>query len=140
MPPPSGGVAAEQAVQAPGIALMIFGGVNALQALLFVVVGIVGSFDPSIFENSSYGGGADVDPMMNVVIAIIMGIIMLGASGLIFFGGMKMRQLESFGIAMAAAIAAVIPCTTIYCCIPGIALGIWALVVLNKPEVKSSFR
>lgn len=139
-PPPTApaGPSPEQQVQAPAIALMILGGVNALQALLFAVVGVVGIFDPSVFAESAAASGND--PMLNVMVAIGMGLLMGGASALIFFGGLRMKNLESFGLSMAAAIAAVVPCVTIYCCLPGIGLGIWALIVLNRPEVKSSFR
>jgi hypothetical protein len=31
-----------------------------------------------------------------------------------------------------------VPCIS-PCCLVGLPIGIWALVVLNKPEVKSSF-
>jgi hypothetical protein len=38
---------------------------------------------------------------------------------------------------MAAAIMAMIPCNC--CCLLGLPFGIWALVMLMKPEVKSQF-
>jgi hypothetical protein len=50
-----------------------------------------------------------------------------------------MRKLESFGLCMTASILAMIPCLS-PCCILGLPFGIWALVVLNKPEVKSAFQ
>jgi len=65
-------------------------------------------------------------------------LIMLVANAFVLFGGLKMRNLESFGLAMAAAIIAVIPCCPCGCI--GIPAGIWALIVLNKPEVKAAFR
>jgi hypothetical protein len=49
-----------------------------------------------------------------------------------------MQQLTSHGLAMAAAIIAMIPCFS-PCCVLGLPFGIWALVVLSKPEVKSQF-
>jgi hypothetical protein len=49
-----------------------------------------------------------------------------------------MRRLESHGIATAAAIVAMIPCTG--CCIVGIPFGIWALSVLNDSYVRAAFR
>jgi hypothetical protein len=39
---------------------------------------------------------------------------------------------------MTAAILALVPCTS-PCCLAGIPAGIWALVVLAKPEVKAGF-
>jgi hypothetical protein len=49
-----------------------------------------------------------------------------------------MKKLESYGLAMAASIIAMIPCVS-PCCLLGLPIGIWALVVLMKPEVKSAF-
>jgi hypothetical protein len=39
---------------------------------------------------------------------------------------------------MTASILALAPCIS-PCCLVGLPIGIWALVVLSKPEVKSSF-
>jgi hypothetical protein len=69
---------------------------------------------------------------------VVSGIIALLLSGLIFFGAMKMKKLESYGLAMAASIIAMIPCLS-PCCLIGLPIGIWAVVVLVKPEVKSAF-
>jgi hypothetical protein len=53
-------------------------------------------------------------------------------------GAYKMMRLESYSAAMTAAIISVIPiCSP--CIISGIPIGIWALVVLNDLQVKSSF-
>ena len=49
-----------------------------------------------------------------------------------------MKSLTSYGGAMTGAILAVIPCFS-PCCIVGIPIGIWALVVLNDPVVKKGF-
>jgi hypothetical protein len=69
------------------------------------------------------------------IIAAILGIL----SGiLILFGGIKMKKLENHGLAMAASIVAMIPCIS-PCCLIGLPIGIWSLVILSKPEVKSAF-
>ena len=57
----------------------------------------------------------------------------------ILMGAVKMRQLESWSSARTAAILAVIPiCSP--CVLLGIPFGIWALIVLNNPQVRSEFR
>jgi hypothetical protein len=38
---------------------------------------------------------------------------------------------------MTACILAMIPCSA--CCLLGIPLGIWGLVVINNPEVRGAF-
>jgi hypothetical protein len=59
--------------------------------------------------------------------------------GLSIFGAVQMRNLQSYGMAMTGSILSMIPCLA-PCCISGLPLGIWAIIVLNKPEVKSAFR
>jgi hypothetical protein len=49
-----------------------------------------------------------------------------------------MKALENYSLCMIASIIAIIPCISPCCCV-GIPLGIWAVVVLNKPEVKAHF-
>ncbi len=73
-------------------------------------------------------------------IGIAVAIFGLLVSTLILIGGIKMKKLESYGWAMTASVISVIPCVS-PCCygLVGIPIGIWALVVLSKPEVKSAF-
>jgi hypothetical protein len=61
----------------------------------------------------------------------------LALSVLILIGAARMQSLRSYEFAFAAAILAMLPCQC--CCLFGLPFGIWALVVLNKPEVKSQF-
>src|SRR5262249_424569 len=81
-------------------------------------------------------------PSWATMLSGTMGMVMSGigilTSVIIFVGALKMKKLESFGFAMAASIIAMIPCVS-PCCLLGIRIGIWALVVLSKPEVKGAF-
>lgn len=56
----------------------------------------------------------------------------------IIYAALKMKELNQWGLAMAASILAMIPCIS-PCCIIGLPMGIWCLVVLTKPEVKAAF-
>jgi hypothetical protein len=69
----------------------------------------------------------------------IQPLIIAGLCGLTFFGALQMRNLKNYGLSMAAAILVMLPCGSYCCCCIGIPIGIWALVTLNKPEVKSAF-
>jgi GYF domain 2 len=69
------------------------------------------------------------------IVSSILGIL---SSILVLFGALKMKKLESHGLAMAVSIIAMIPCVS-PCCLIGIPIGIWSLVMLSKPEVKSAF-
>jgi hypothetical protein len=65
-------------------------------------------------------------------------VILMLLDGLILFGGIQMLRLRSRGLALATGILGVIPCLS-PCCVLGIPFGIWALIVLVKPEVKAMF-
>ena len=62
----------------------------------------------------------------------------LAMSGLVLFGSLQMMKAKSWALALIASILAMIPCVS-PCCVLGLPFGIWALVVLVKPEVKEAF-
>ena len=51
----------------------------------------------------------------------------------------RMKELRSYGLAMAGAILGMLPYLS-PCCLLGLPFGIWALVVLADPAVKAAFR
>ena len=53
-------------------------------------------------------------------------------------GGLYMRRLSGYTFCMIGAVVSVIPIAT-GCCISGIPFGIWALIVLSRPEIKAAF-
>ena len=68
-----------------------------------------------------------------------MALLALAASALVIYGALQMRGLKSWGLSLAACIVAMIPCFSSCCCVIGLPVGIWAIVILNKPEVKAQF-
>ncbi len=145
-PPPSfeGGGGGKQVamdkVKGPAISLMVVAGLSFVLEILNILanllgVSLMGAQDMSQFEGMK--GMEWLAPLMSGGFVVIFGVIGLAAMGLIFFGAMKMKALESYGLAMTAAILSMIPCFTV-CCL-GIPFGIWALVVLLNDEVKSAF-
>jgi len=72
-------------------------------------------------------------------IGIVGSLIGLAVGVVILLGALKMKSLTSYGFAMASAVLAMIPCVS-PCCLVGLPIGIWAVVVLNDPAVKSAFR
>lgn len=86
------------------------------------------------------GNGNQPDAMINMfsgAVGIVQGIVGVLFGALMIVGALKMKRLESHSLAMMSAILTVVPCTG--CCLWGLPIGIWALVVLNKPEVKAAF-
>lgn len=85
--------------------------------------------DPNIQKLiNMLGGGLGI--MQNIVGVIVAIVILKGAA--------KMKALEKHSFAVAASVLALLPCVS-PCCVFGLPFGIWALVILNKPEVKSQF-
>ena len=70
--------------------------------------------------------------------SLLFGCFHLGIIGFLAYGAWKMRTLQNYGLSVASATIMCIPCLA-PCCPFGIPIGIWALIVLNKPEVKEAF-
>lgn len=144
-PPPSafptsdGRAAALAAVKGPAVGLKV----TAILGFIAVGLGLAiniwtlagGNFGMQELPNAqmqqyftTLGGGMGI--VQNLIGAVIGVLIWRGAA--------KMEALQNHQFALAASILAIIPCLS-PCCLFGLPLGIWALVVLNKPEVKSQF-
>lgn len=139
------GTNAQQEVSTPAILLIVTGAFNALYSLWNMVSAV---FNREQVEQllSMVRGNPDLAPftgfiesMASTAVSVLLALMALGLSGLVIFGGLKMKNLESRALAMTAAILAIIPCCNGCYCL-GIPAGIWALVVLSKPEVKAAFR
>jgi hypothetical protein len=64
-----------------------------------------------------------------------LGVLLNGA---VLFGAIRMLRLQGHTFAIITCIVAMLPCNC--CCFAfNIPFAIWALIVLNKPEVKSQF-
>jgi GYF domain 2 len=123
--------AALQALKGPAIALIVTSSIGVALCLFAAVrafVGIHPTLPPNfpeqwrhIIENT--GGFPD-----------LLGVAL---NGFVLIGALKMLRGQSRSLAMAACIVAMLPCSC--CCVFGLPFGIWGLVVLNKPEVKSQF-
>jgi hypothetical protein len=72
------------------------------------------------------------------LIGLLIFVLGFVAAPIIIYGAIKMLNGSNYGWAKAASILAIIPFTS--CCfLIGAPIGIWALVVLSKPEVKLFF-
>ena len=136
-PPPMGSGMAAQQVQGPALGLMITAGLALLFVLLSLVMNIAGVGMGALGD---MGGGAATDQYLSYMsggVGIVVNLIALGLYGFVLWGAMQMKQLRNWNMAMGASIAAMLPCSC--CCIIGLPIGIWSLIVLMKPEVKSAF-
>ena len=122
----------------------------ALFLIVIAVLGLVGALTTPLWRGAyieSFQNLPNIPPEVKEQLRAArdkgMGVsdfVQLGLSlvtnGLMLAGALKMRKLESFGLSATAAILSILPCTC-YCL--GLPFGIWALVVMNKPEVKEHF-
>ena len=74
-----------------------------------------------------------------------MGNIQLGWGGvaslvsvLMIAGSRHMLALQSYRLAMTAAVLTAIPCVT-PCCLLGQVAGVWAALILVQPDVRTAF-
>lgn len=128
--------AAASKVKGPAIALIVITVLGILAQLLSLVMNLAGM--------SQVPAGMPPEAerwvtMMSGGLGILATVLSLAIGGLIIFGATKMMNLQSYGLAMAASIVAMVPCLSPCCCL-GIPVGIWAIVVLNNAEVKAAFR
>lgn len=137
-PPPAPN--AGQQVQGPSIGLIVTAVIGILFAvwnLLSTLLGI-GLSMPNLSELGEYGPAARYWGYAWGGLGAVGAIIKLGVSGFIIWAALQMKELRQWTLAVVASILAMVPCFG-PCCLIGIPIGIWALVVLMKPEVKAAF-
>jgi uncharacterized BrkB/YihY/UPF0761 family membrane protein len=129
---------------APDVTSQISGPSTAL-----LITGIIGAiFSVATFFSLMIGTGLSTvwrEDIPDMYKELWEGVAGMGSSfvgilvaGFIIYAALKMKNLSQWGLAMAASILAMIPCIS-PCCIIGLPIGIWCLVVLTKPEVKTAF-
>jgi hypothetical protein len=122
-PPPS-----TEPLKAPGIVLMVLAVLWLLFIAVYGVIVLIAAF-------TSPQEGALISGL--IVATLYFGIAICQV--VILYGANCMRNGVNKKMSMTAAILSVIPCTG-PCCLFGIGVGIWALVLMNQPNVSSAFR
>ena len=123
----------QQLVNGPATGLQVTAGIGIAFQVLMILLRLFG-----MGMAGMAGGRNSPLAMMAGGMGIVFSFIGIAIGVIIFMGASKMKNLRSHGFAMAAAIVAMIPCVS-PCCLLGLPIGIWALVVLVKPEVKAAF-
>ncbi len=141
-PPPAGTPPAgnpRQMVDGPAIGLIVTGVIGILLGLLSLLSHLVG-FGMSSLGNElgDYGGYERYASFMSGSVGIFFAFVGLGISAFVIWAALKMRNLENRVLAIVASVLAMVPCLG-PCCLIGIPVGIWSLVVLLKPEVQQAF-
>jgi hypothetical protein len=125
-----------QKVAGPAVGLMVTAGLGLLVALAGVIMNLTGATWAGMSGNPE---AQKIAQMFGGTVGVIGNLLGIAVSAFLFFGAYKMKKLENYGLALATSIVAMIPCIS-PCCLIGLPIGIWALVVLTKPDVKTNFQ
>ncbi|MCS7089487.1 MAG: DUF4339 domain-containing protein [Verrucomicrobiota bacterium] len=128
---------AKDRVYGPAVGLLVTAGFGALANVLAVFWYVMGM--PFVdWHGEANARLAEAVSRLSSSLGIMSAVLGLGVAALVAYGAVEMMKLRSFGWAMAASILAIVPCTS-PCCLLGVPIGIWALMVLYRPEVQVAF-
>jgi predicted RNA-binding Zn-ribbon protein involved in translation (DUF1610 family) len=118
---------------APGIALIVLGTIGLLAMILSIISQPNGPPQGGPFGGPKPGqAGAYMFGMRAAQICFPL------IDVLIIAGGVSMVTASNYRLAKTASVLAMLNLGAL-CCIPGIPVGIWSLMVLNRPEVQRAF-
>jgi hypothetical protein len=127
---------AKSAVLIPAIVLLVLASLSIFNDLVSGVIIVI-----DVVRIAQLNSGREQMPLDAIVMLtffVAACVLYFLSHVLVFYGAIQMLRFRSPGIARAAAIVAVIPiCSPLY--VLGIPFGIWALIVLSKPEVQAAF-
>jgi len=127
-------------VQIPAIGLMVTACLDMAFATFMTIMNILGM---SLGNFTYLSDRACQMDMAGVLLSGSFGILLavygIAIDAIIIVGAVKMKQLKSYGFAVAASILAIIPCISSPCCALGLPFGIWALIVLFQKDVREAF-
>jgi hypothetical protein len=127
-----------QKLNVPAIGLLVGSVLNLLIGILTIVSGIMRYSGIMGKETLPTAEAERAGFLIGTILVYGIGFLSIVIAPIIFFGALKMMKGEKYGLAKISAILAVIPLS---CCFPlSIIFGIWALIVLGKPEVKAFFQ
>jgi hypothetical protein len=109
----------------PGIAMVLLGILGFVMAIIWLINN-QGREVPPGYEPGPYLAGRRAADVLAFVWEFI-----------VTSGGFCMIGRRLYSVARIAAVFAMLPCHP--CCVFGLAIGIWALVILNSPDGHKAF-
>lgn len=120
------------AVRAPAVALLV----TALAHMALAVLGGVALVLIGLDEMPR-----DEDAVVAVVIGTCLAVFGVPYFGLMAYGAVRMKRLDSHGWAMTSAIMAVAAFQVAgFCAVLAMGIGVWALIALSNHDVKAGFQ
>ena len=131
-------VSVSDQVNGPSIGLIVTGALNILAGCVRATFSIT---DFGLAGINIVGQNAVIRKLLIDLRSkqgLVIGLVCVLCGIVTLLAGVKLRKTQSYGLCMTGTILAMIPCISM-CCLVGLPIGIWALVVMSKPEVKSQF-
>ena len=120
----------------PAIGILVAGIVDLLAAATIVLLVVLVGSGYSVPGINGLETGGNMD-FADTVFVLVVALVSLLAGIVLVLGAARMFDLQSYGIALIAAVVAILPCT------PGFPIslpfGIWALIVVLRHDVKIAF-
>ncbi|MGB2763451.1 MAG: hypothetical protein WBC02_12090 [Candidatus Aminicenantaceae bacterium] len=133
---------ASKQVSGPSVGLLVTGIIGAFFSFLGLILSFFGTGFFTIWRDKvgeKYFGKEDfVEGFFEGVAGVASSIVGILVAAFIIYAALKMKELNQWGLCVAASVLAMIPCIS-PCCILGLPIGIWCLVILMRPEVKEAF-
>ena len=126
-------------IKPPAIGMMIAGIINLIVTMLTIATNLYRLASGGLEAPTSGTEAERVGFYVGFYGVLGIAILSLIVSPLIIVGALRMMNAQNYGLAKTASILTIIPFTS-YCCLIGVPIGIWALVTLNKTEVKHYFQ
>ena len=122
-------------VSGPSVGLLVTGIIGGIFSLIGLILSFFGAgIGPFMQERI----GDKYMDLFQGVAGMASSFIGILVAAFIIYAALKIKELNQWGLCVAASILAMIPCVS-PCCIVGLPIGIWCLVILMKPEVKAAF-
>ncbi len=125
-------------VSGPSIGLLATGIVGGIFSFLGLIMSFMGTSVSSILADRFEDFDDQYTQIFEGAAGIASSLIGILVAAFIIYAALRMKELNQYGLCMVASILAMIPCIS-PCCIIGLPIGIWCLVVLTKPEIKEAF-
>ncbi|HZV34884.1 MAG TPA: DUF4339 domain-containing protein [Verrucomicrobiae bacterium] len=138
----SGRAVALSQMSGPAISLMVLGGLaiaGCLYGILTHILGMAAVTKDQLqpLEQQSPQAAHFIEWLAGPM-GIATNLVAMALWAFVIFSAVKMKKLESYGLCIAGCIVAMLPCGGCCCCI-GIPIAIWALIMLNKADIKRYF-
>ncbi|MEX2114539.1 MAG: hypothetical protein WD845_15195 [Pirellulales bacterium] len=120
----------------PAVTLIVLGAVGLAMSVLSAVVAVVG--EPPVVDPNAPPFVQAIQEGSRGTLAAAIQVAFVFVNATIIAGAVQMLRFRSWGLALTASILAMANFGNC-CCLPGIPVGVWSIVVLTLADVRAAF-